>query len=50
MIKVLKIIKESRERDLKRKRLLIVIGRTRLHIDRKEAVKLLLQLQRVIVS
>jgi len=50
MIKILRLINEKRERDRKRKRLILSLGRTRLHITRKEAVELLLKLQEVLVK
>ena len=50
MIKILPIKHESRPRDRKRKRLLLALGRTRLHITRKEAVELLFKLQQVLIK
>jgi hypothetical protein len=48
-IKVVPILKESRERDKKRKRLLIVLGKSILRLTRKEAIDLLLALQQSLV-
>lgn len=40
MVKVIPLHKEKRLRDVKRKRVLVQIGKTRLHITRDEAIAL----------
>ena len=50
MITLIPLKKESRPRDCKRNRLLLTLGRTRLHIARAEAIELLLTLQKVLVK
>lgn len=50
MITLIPLKNESRPRDRKRKRLLLALGRTRLHITRKEAVELFVKLQQVLVK
>jgi len=50
MIKILPLVNEKRERDRKRKRLLLSLGRTRLHITRKEAIELFVKLQQVLIK
>ena len=50
MIKVTRIQKESRQRDLKRNRLLVQLGKTRLHITQTEAIQLRDNLNAVLPS
>lgn len=50
MIKILRLVKEKRARDRKRKRLIVSFGRTRLHVTRAEAVELLVKLQEALIK